>query len=211
LQVLGAGERSNVSWFRADIVSDGSFEPWDTEVSAFAVDFLLDAADSGVLDCAVTTIDCDVVSYTLSGNTRKSFGALRRYVRTVEQRIVGGPDTSTDQDQSSESSEETFWRATSASTHSRGPSSEFVLNASPRFLGVWSSHYGGILWGVDAVFERRAGGDSRRWRITRVGDAMKLMSANHVDSGSASAKPLRAFPCCFLFGQTTVRNSIGSM
>jgi hypothetical protein len=62
LQVLGSGEGSDVSWFGADIVGDGGFEPWDTEVSSFAVDFLLDAADSGVLDCAVTTVDCAIVS-----------------------------------------------------------------------------------------------------------------------------------------------------
>jgi hypothetical protein len=144
-------------------------------MGSFAVDFLLHAADSGVLDCTVTTINCRMSALSDSfHSTPPARSCADRVVRTVEKRIVGRPNSSTDEHQSSKSTKETFWRA-SASTHPRSPSSEFALEPCPRFLGIRSSHYGGMLWGVDAVFVRREGGDSRRWRRARVGDALKLI------------------------------------
>jgi hypothetical protein len=62
LQVLGAGERGDISRFRAHVVGDGCLEPGNAEMGAFSIDLLLHAAYSGVLDGAVATVHCGAVS-----------------------------------------------------------------------------------------------------------------------------------------------------
>lgn len=57
LQVLCAGQGGDVAGFGADVVGNGRFEPGDAEMGAFGVDVGTDAADAGVFDCAVTSID----------------------------------------------------------------------------------------------------------------------------------------------------------
>lgn len=58
LEVLCAREGGDIAGLRAHVVRDGRLEPGDAEMGAFCVDFLLDAAESGVFDCAVTSVDC---------------------------------------------------------------------------------------------------------------------------------------------------------
>jgi hypothetical protein len=54
----------------------------------------------------------------------------------------------------------------------------------------------GLMRGVQKTCRRR------RWR-NRVGDAFtRIVPANHRHPCQAGAKPLRAFPCCVLFGHT---------
>jgi hypothetical protein len=131
-------------------------------MGSFVVDFLLDAAYSGVLDCAMTTVHCTLSAMPRSCDRLNRRQKLQRESRTVEQRIVGYPDTASNQDQSSNATKETFWRATSGSSESRGSFREFVLDACPRFFGVRSRHYGG-----NAVASWRGVGETcRRQRAT---------------------------------------------
>ena len=59
LQVLGASEGGDIAGFRADIVVDGCLEPGNVDVRAFGVDLLADTSNTGVLDRAVTTVNCN--------------------------------------------------------------------------------------------------------------------------------------------------------
>ena len=61
LQVLGAGEGGDVAGFGAHVVGDGRLEPGDAEVGALGVDVFADAADAGVFDCAVASVDWDLL------------------------------------------------------------------------------------------------------------------------------------------------------
>jgi len=59
LQILGTGEGGDVARFRADIVDNGSLNPWDLQVGSLGVDVALDTSDTAVLDGAATTIDVE--------------------------------------------------------------------------------------------------------------------------------------------------------
>jgi hypothetical protein len=81
-------------------------------------------------------------------------------MRTVEQRIVGNPDTSTDQYQSSDSAKETFrWTTTSGAAESRSSFCELLLDLCPRFLRVGGRHDSGVCLSVGVALCGGAGGD----------------------------------------------------
>ena len=65
-------------------------------------------------------------------------------VHTVEKRIVCYPDASTKQDQSSNTTKETFWRPASGASETLRPSCEFILDACPGFFRVGCGHCGGM-------------------------------------------------------------------
>jgi hypothetical protein len=173
-------------------------------MGSFVVDFLLDAADSGVLDCAMATVHCPAVSHTplvwrFQKLQRKNHAPLNSALLATQippatrtsppmppKRPFGGPPPPPPNLEVRRVS--SFWMRAQAS-----------LGSGADITAVMS-------WRIGAVLERRAGGSGRRWRSSRVGDAHEndVGESEPSTQGFAKPEPLRAFPCCFLFGQTGV-------
>jgi hypothetical protein len=62
---------------------------------------------------------------------------------TVEEGVVGDPETTTDQNQTGDATSEALWRRTAAAAEAGGAAGELVLDALPGFLGVGGGHGGG--------------------------------------------------------------------
>lgn len=123
-------------------------------MGSFAVDFLLDAAYSGILDCSVATIDCgELVPFGLMESRKCLVRGLDKARLTVEQGVVGHPYSTTDEYQPSDSSKDTLrWSAAARAAESSASSCEFILDARPGFLWIRCRHVGGegegLAWGA---------------------------------------------------------------
>lgn len=115
-------------------------------MGSFTVDFLLDAANSGVLDRSVATVDCRGSAFCLLQRAMQGVQEpSARDGHTVEERIVGHPYSTTNDQQSSDASKDAFgWPAAARPAESSAPASELILDARPCFLGVRCRHVGRV-------------------------------------------------------------------